>query len=81
MQTSRRQFLAGLRAVALARAHAIAISGGRFFAVGSNDEGLQLATPLTRKVDLGWKIVLPGFNDAHAHPGEFGRRPFAHGRV
>jgi predicted amidohydrolase YtcJ len=52
----------------LPRAQAVAISGGRFFAVGSNDEVLPLATPATRKVDLGWKTVLPGFNDAHAHP-------------
>jgi predicted amidohydrolase YtcJ len=92
LQTSRRSFLAGLSALALApltrmdaelilyngniwtvngklpRAQAVAISGGRFLAVGSNDEVLPLATPLTRKTDLGWKTVLPGFNDAHAHP-------------
>lgn len=47
---------------------AVAISDGRIFAVGSNDDVLRLASPLTRKVDLGWKTVLPGFNDAHAHP-------------
>ncbi|HKN34444.1 MAG TPA: amidohydrolase [Terriglobales bacterium] len=52
----------------LPRAEAVAISGGRIFAVGSNDEVLPLASALTRKVDLGWKTVLPGFNDAHAHP-------------
>jgi len=50
------------------RAQAAAISGGRFFAVGSNDDVLPLATARTRKVDLGGKSVLPGFNDAHAHP-------------
>ena len=52
----------------LPRAQAIAISGGRILLVGSNDDVLALASPLTRKVDLGWKTVLPGFNDAHAHP-------------
>jgi predicted amidohydrolase YtcJ len=52
----------------LPRAQAVAISDGRLLAVGSNDEVLPLATPLTRKIDLGWKTVLPGFNDAHAHP-------------
>ena len=52
----------------LPRAQAVAISGGRFFAVGANDEILSLATALTRKVDLAGKTVLPGFNDAHAHP-------------
>jgi predicted amidohydrolase YtcJ len=49
-------------------AQGVAISGGRFLAVGSNDEVLPLARAFTRKVDLGWKTVLPGFNDAHSHP-------------
>jgi predicted amidohydrolase YtcJ len=49
-------------------AEAVAISGGRFLAVGSNDEVLALATARSRKIDLGRKSVLPGFNDAHAHP-------------
>src|SRR5438270_2775313 len=55
-----------------ARAQAMAITGGRFAAVGSNDEILQLASARTRKIDLGFKSVLPGFNDAHAHPVESG---------
>lgn len=54
------------------RAEAVAISGGRFLAVGSNAEVLPLATGRTRKIDLGFKTVLPGFNDAHAHPAESG---------
>ena len=49
-------------------AQAVAITDGRFFAVGSNDDVLPLATARTRKVDLGGKTVLPGFNDAHSHP-------------
>jgi predicted amidohydrolase YtcJ len=52
----------------LPRAQALAISDGRIFAIGSNDEVLLLATANTRKVDLSWKTVLPGFNDAHSHP-------------
>src|SRR5581483_2438011 len=52
----------------LPRAQAIAISDGRILAVGSNDDVLHLLSPLTRKVDLGSKTVLPGFNDAHSHP-------------
>jgi predicted amidohydrolase YtcJ len=52
----------------LRRAEAVAISDGRFLAVGSNDDVLALANALTRKTDLGGKTVLPGFNDAHAHP-------------
>jgi predicted amidohydrolase YtcJ len=50
------------------RAQAVAISGGRFAAVGSNAEVLPLAGARTRKIDLAFKSVLPGFNDAHAHP-------------
>ncbi|MGA2302254.1 MAG: amidohydrolase [Candidatus Acidiferrum sp.] len=54
------------------RAQAVAISSGRFVAVGSNDEVLHLAAARTRKIDLGQKAVLPGFNDAHSHPVESG---------
>lgn len=52
----------------LPRAQAIAISDGRIFAVGTNDDVLALASSGTRKFDLGRKTVLPGFNDAHSHP-------------
>ncbi|HZQ95278.1 MAG TPA: amidohydrolase [Candidatus Sulfotelmatobacter sp.] len=52
----------------LPRAQAMAISESRIFAIGSNHEVLPLATANTRKYDLGWKTVLPGFNDAHSHP-------------
>jgi predicted amidohydrolase YtcJ len=52
----------------LPRAQAIAISDGRVFAIGSNDDVLRLASANTRKFDLAWKTVLPGFNDAHSHP-------------
>lgn len=54
------------------RAQAIAIAGGRFLAIGSNDEVLALAAGSARKVDLGGKTVLPGFIDAHSHPAEAG---------
>ena len=57
----------------LPRAQAVAISGGRFTAVGSNDDVLHLASGRTGKIDLGQKTVLPGFIDAHTHPAESGR--------
>jgi predicted amidohydrolase YtcJ len=57
----------------LPQAEAVAISGGRFVAVGSNEEVLRLAAGTSRKVDLGMKRVLPGFIDAHTHPSEAGR--------
>jgi predicted amidohydrolase YtcJ len=55
------------------RAQAVAISDGRFLAVGSNDEILAFATAHSRKIDLGKKTVLPGFIDAHSHPAMSGR--------
>jgi predicted amidohydrolase YtcJ len=55
------------------RAQAVAISDGRFLAVGSNDEILTFATARSRKIDLGKKTVLPGFIDAHSHPAMSGR--------
>ena len=53
-------------------AQAVAISNGRFLAVGSNDEVLSLAAGGARKVDLGGNTVLPGFIDAHTHPAMAG---------
>lgn len=57
----------------LPRAQAVAVSRGRFMAVGSNDEVLALAAGRARKIDLGGKTVLPGFIDAHSHPSDAGR--------
>lgn len=57
---------------ALPKAQAVAIAKGTFGAVGSNRDVLRLATARTRKLDLGFKTVLPGFNDAHSHPVEAG---------
>lgn len=56
----------------LPKAQAVAIAGGRFLAVGSNDDVLRLAAGRSRKIDLGGKAVLPGFNDAHSHPVDSG---------
>lgn len=53
-------------------ATAIAIRDGRFLAVGTDGEILGLAGKSTRRVDLARRRVLPGFNDAHAHPAESG---------
>jgi predicted amidohydrolase YtcJ len=96
MPTSRREFIAGLGALALfpiersepdlilhnakvwtvnprqPRAQAIAISNGRFSAIGTDDEVLALAAGSAKKVDLGGNTILPGFIDAHSHPAEAG---------
>lgn len=54
------------------KAQAVAIAGGRFIAVGNNDEVLRLATRRTKKIDAGHKTILPGFIDAHTHPAYSG---------
>ena len=55
------------------RAQALAIAGGRFLAVGSNEDVRRLATARSRSVNLEGKTVLPGFIDAHSHPSGAGR--------
>ena len=45
----------------------VAIIGNRIAAVGSAAEMRALASPATRVVDAGGKLVLPGFNDSHVH--------------
>jgi predicted amidohydrolase YtcJ len=54
------------------RAQAVAIARGRFLAVGSNSDVLNLGGSSVRKLDLGGKTVLPGFIDAHSHPAAAG---------
>ena len=54
-------------------AQALAISGDRIMAVGSNDEIQKMATGATKKVDIGGKTITPGFIDAHSHPAYSGR--------
>ena len=51
-----------------AEATAIAIRDGRILAVGADREILALAGKNSRRIDLARRRVLPGFNDAHAHP-------------
>ncbi|MBI4443629.1 MAG: amidohydrolase family protein [Acidobacteria bacterium] len=46
---------------------AVAIHDGKFVAVGSNREVLQLAGPGTRRIDLAGKTVLPGLIETHLH--------------
>ncbi|HEX9203320.1 MAG TPA: amidohydrolase family protein, partial [Vicinamibacteria bacterium] len=54
------------------RAQAVAISGGRFLAVGRDADVLNLATARAARVDLGGRTVVPGFIDAHTHPAAAG---------
>src|SRR5439155_20565 len=50
-------------------AEALAIRGSRIVAVGTTDSLRRLAGPRTRMRDVGGRTVIPGLNDAHAHPG------------
>ena len=50
------------------KATVVAILDGRILAVGSDQQILALAGKNTRRSDLARRRLLPGFNDAHAHP-------------
>ncbi len=49
------------------RAEAVAMWGSRIAAVGSDTEVLAFAGPLTQRVDLQGRTVLPGLIDSHGH--------------
>ena len=48
-------------------AEAVAIRGGRFVAVGTDAEIVQLAEASTQRIDLEGRSVIPGLIDNHAH--------------
>lgn len=49
------------------RVTAIAMANGRICYAGSNAGAISLAGPHTGRIDLGGRLVLPGFIDAHFH--------------
>jgi predicted amidohydrolase YtcJ len=49
------------------RGEALAVSGGRIVAVGS-DDAISGRYVGKETIDLGGRMVLPGFHDSHAHP-------------
>lgn len=52
------------------RAQALAISGDRIVAVGTNQQIKELASADTAVLDLRGRLVVPGFQDSHLHfPG------------
>ena len=54
---------------AFSYAQAVAISGDKFTAVGSNETVRKLAGPATRQIDLKGLTVTPGLTDNHLHNG------------
>ena len=48
-------------------AQAVAITGERIVAVGTNQEVARLAGPETRRIDLRGRAALPGLIDSHMH--------------
>src|SRR5262245_33448690 len=49
-------------------AQAVAVRGGRIAYVGDDAGAEAFIGPATRRVDLGGRMLLPGFEDAHVHP-------------
>lgn len=57
-------------------AEAVAIRGERIVAVGTTADVARLADAHTRRIALGGRVAIPGFDDAHDHVGaaEYGVR-------
>jgi predicted amidohydrolase YtcJ len=47
---------------------AVAITGGRFLAVGTDAEVMAHKGDATQVIDVGGRSVIPGLNDSHMHP-------------
>lgn len=58
---------------ALPRAEALAVKDGCIEAVGSRDDVENLAGPGTKRIDLGGRTIVPGFNDSHVHVWKVGQ--------
>src|SRR5256885_16918035 len=54
-------------------AEALAVEGDRIAAVGSRTDVERAGRPGARTGDLGGRTLVPGFNDAPAHPWKLGQ--------
>jgi predicted amidohydrolase YtcJ len=52
------------------KAQAVAVTGGKITAVGSDAQVSRLRGPGTKIVDLAGKTMVPGFVDGHSHIGD-----------
>ena len=55
------------------KAQAVAVSGSRITAVGTDADVAALVDPATRVIDLGGATVVPGFKESHGHLLGIGR--------
>lgn len=60
--------------VAPALASALAVTGTKISAVGSDAQVLSLRGPRTEVIDLKGAFLMPGFNDAHVHMASAGQQ-------
>lgn len=60
----------------MSRAEALAVSGDKILAVGSDTEIATFVDAGTRVIDLNGKTVVPGFIDSHYHYMGVGKREF-----
>ncbi|MGH8870808.1 MAG: amidohydrolase, partial [Acidimicrobiia bacterium] len=51
---------------------ALAVTGDRITALGDEEVVLETVGPGTRVIDLAGRLLTPGFQDAHCHPGSSG---------
>jgi predicted amidohydrolase YtcJ len=52
-------------------AEAVAVRGDRIVAVGTSEEIREAAGAAARVIDAGGRLMIPGINDAHTHPGTY----------
>lgn len=50
-------------------ATAVAVAGGRIVYVGTDDGARAFIGPKTQVIELKGRMLLPGFQDSHMHPG------------
>ncbi|HYE13880.1 MAG TPA: hypothetical protein VD968_05495, partial [Pyrinomonadaceae bacterium] len=59
---------AEMRELSIIEGGAMLVRGGRIAAVGAREDVEPLAGAGCEFIDAGWRVVTPGFVDAHAHP-------------
>ncbi|MFU2327627.1 amidohydrolase [Pseudomonas sp. NFX98] len=52
---------------------AVAVTGGKIVYVGSDEGAASFIGAQTQVIDLAGRMLMPGFIDAHMHPGDGGR--------